>query len=392
MSTPSMIAGYRAARGSMSSSVGAKSTRDYVRACEVRASLRARALWACFLVLAAGMAIYAAILCLFLQKDAVVQALQADSLFLACWLLALPSAGLGAIICSRWIARHVEAPVLTIINQCREMQIGRPIGELTCGQGIDEVRTLGITIKELLSHLDQINAGQHRFAADAAHELQTPLTAQSIVAENALARKASAAELADVIGSMLEETRHMRRLIDGLLELTRTPLMQHDPASAECSAPAVDLDELVRGCVLALQVLAEERQQSVIVHLAGPVWAAVDPTMLRQALLNVIHNAIEHCPDNACIEVETARHGDGYGVIRVKDDGPGISPEEQRRVFDRFYRGVNHARHRGLGLGLSIAKTVLQSQGGGIQLDSQPGSGCCFKLMVPLASPEGSPA
>jgi len=99
----------------------------------------------------------------------------------------------------------------------------------------------------------------------------------------------------------------------------------------------------------------------------------------------VIHNAIEHCPEGTHIQVDTARSSN-EALIRVQDNGPGIALEDQRYVFERFYRGAGASRQRSLGLGLSIAKAVLCSQGGGIELRSTPGKGCCFLLSVPLAA------
>jgi signal transduction histidine kinase len=113
--------------------------------------------------------------------------------------------------------------------------------------------------------------------------------------------------------------------------------------------------------------------------------------MVRQALLNVIHNAIEHCPEGTRIQVLTSPFGRRQAMLRVTDDGPGIPLDQQTHVFKRFYRGPNTTRRRGLGLGLSIAKAFLKSQRGNIFLRSELGTGCCFTLTLPrLPEPGGS--
>jgi two-component system OmpR family sensor kinase len=148
---------------------------------------------------------------------------------------------------------------------------------------------------------------------------------------------------------------------------------------------ALEVSGLARDCVELLRVLAEEKRQSIEVKATAAVWADADRTMVRQALLNVIHNAIEHCPEGTDIQVYTAR-SPTEALIRVQDNGPGIALSEQHDVFERFYRGgIGSSGQRGLGLGLSIAKAVLCSQGGGIELQSTPGEGCCFLLTLPLA-------
>lgn len=113
--------------------------------------------------------------------------------------------------------------------------------------------------------------------------------------------------------------------------------------------------------------------------------------MIRQALLNVIHNAIEHCPEGARIHVETARFSRKQAMIRVTDDGPGIPLEQQQRVFERFYRGPG-SRRPSLGLGLAIASALVKSQRGAIHLKSEPHEGCSFTLTLPASADASSPA
>ena len=237
-----------------------------------------------------------------------------------------------------------------------------------------------------VTHLEQVIVRQHRFVSDAAHELRTPLTAQCVVGESVLAKQAATSvELRDAIASMLEESKHMKRLIEGLLDLTRASLTNTVEQGISRQPIALDLSVLTHDCVESLRVLAEEKQQSIEVHATPGVLADVDLTMVRQALLNVLHNAIEHCPEGTRIQVDTTCCSPSEAMIRVRDNGPGIAREKQRHVFERFYRGAGTSRRRSLGLGLSIAKAVLCSQGGGIELKSTPGEGCCFFLTLPLA-------
>jgi two-component system, OmpR family, sensor kinase len=236
-----------------------------------------------------------------------------------------------------------------------------------------------------LAHLEQVIVRQQRFVSDAAHELRTPLPAQSVVGEIVLARQAATAvQLREAIVSMLEESKHMRRLIEGMLDLTRASLTNTAEQGVSRQPVALELSGLARDCVESLRVLAEEKRQSIEVNTTAAVLADADLTMVRQALLNVIHNAIEHCPEGTDIQVYAAR-SPNEALIRVQDNGPGIAVAEQRYVFERFYRGAGASRQRGLGLGLSIAKAMLCSQGGGIEPQGTPGEGCCFLLTLPLA-------
>jgi signal transduction histidine kinase len=345
------------------------------------------AFWACFGVLVSVSAVYGVAFALFVANDGLLDVpLRASivwSIAAACWLFALPAIWLIARLESRWIRRRIQGPIASMIHQCENIRDSGVFAHLRQNRGDDDFGRLAFAVNGVLDRFGQIVARQHQFTADAAHELRTPLTAQSLVGENALARRCTNAELREVIGSMLEESKHMKRLIESLLELTRTSVTaMSDEGSSRVPRP-LKLNELAQDCVESLQVLAEEKGQRLELT-ARSVWVDADPTMIRQAILNVIHNAIEHCPSGASIQVETARFARDQAMLRVMDDGPGIPLDEQEHVFKRFYRTPSPGRHRGLGLGLSIAQAVLKSQHGSIHLRSEPGAGACFTLILPL--------
>lgn len=355
-----------------------------------RVSLRNRVFWLCFLSLTTVAGVYCVVLGILLSPHSILQtvALPIDGrsrwpCIATWWLLAQPAIWLVSWLQSRWIVRHIQSPIAAMIARGRNIRDDHEGAAAGQSPHASDSTELPSAVDELLSDLDQVVVGQYRFIADAAHELRTPLTAQSVVGENVLARRASPAALREAISSMLEEGRHMRQLIDGLLELTRASLAGTGSNGDKHQVTPLDLSELTNGCVQTLQVLAEERGQHFDVTCEEPVWVDADATLVRQALLNVIHNAIEHCPAGTRIRLETAQSA-GDGLIRVIDDGPGIALSEQARAFERFHRGAATAHRRGLGLGLSIAKAILRSQGGRIHLHSVPGEGCCFTLVLPL--------
>jgi signal transduction histidine kinase len=349
-------------------------------------SLRKRSFWTFFgalVLLAAG---YAAALAVFLNHedvlDPAVREPLAWYLALACWVIALPAIWLIASLENRRVARHAQESIAQMIAQCHEIRHGRAPARLNHTGASNELRDLAVAVNDVFAHFSERVAAQHQFAADAAHELQTPLTAQSLLAQNALARRTSTAELCDTVHSMLEESKHMKRLIGSLLDLTRASVADVI-AQDGCREPMpVALHDLAQSCVECLRVLAEEKHQRIEVT-ARPATADADTTMIRQAVLNIIHNAIEHCPAGAGIHVETARFSPRQAMIRVTDDGPGIPVDQQQRVFERFYRGPG-SRRRSLGLGLAIARALVNSQKGHIHLRSEPGAGCCFTLILPM--------
>lgn len=334
-----------------------------------RTPVRVRAFQLCFAIPAGLIAIYATVL----SDETNVWPTA-----ILCWVLSVLVIGLIARIGR--IVERCEREASQDGGAAAFPPIGEPGAEL-----------LGAVAgaQERLAHLERVIVRQHRFVCDAAHELRTPLTAQCVVGESVLGKQAvTAPELRDAIVSMLEESKHMKRLIEALLDLTRASLANADQQGVSRQPVALDLSALTYHCVESLRVLAEEKQQSIEASATPGVLADVDLTMVRQALLNVIHNAIEHCPEGTHIQVATERGMANEALIRVQDNGPGIPLEDQHHVFERFYRGAGTSRRRSLGLGLSIAKAVLCSQGGGIELRSSPGEGCCFLLTLPLAAQE----
>jgi len=353
------------------------------------ASLRTHAFWTCFGILVLLATAYGTVLAVFLGQGDALDLSERQALAwrigLACWLFGLPLIWLMARIESRWILRRVQQPIAALVNQCEEIRAGRAAPRLKLAQGDAELVDLTHAINEILAHFNRIVLCQHQFAADAAHELRTPLTALSVVGENALGRRCTGAEMREAVGSMLEESKHMKRLIENLLELSRASAVGATERDTARDREPLELGRLAQGCVESLQILAEEKHQRIELT-AAPVWTDADATLVRQALLNVIHNAIEHCPDGALIHVVTGRFARDRAMIRVIDDGPGIALEQQAHVFKRCYRAANTTRRRSLGLGLSIAKAVLKSQRGDIHLRSEPGAGCCFTLTLPRLS------
>lgn len=360
----------------------------------LQSGLRQRSFRLCFWSLAALALLGCVVLSAVLSRAAASgeQTPQALAAFLwpvltQLWAVSLLPSWLIAHQVSCWIGRHIEAPIESIIEECDQLRHASAVSEPAHARHTDELGGVTHAVHDLASHLHRLMQQQYRSVADAAHELRTPLTAQVVVAENALAKKSSSAELREAVGSMLEEARHMHRLIECLLILKRASATPAPTLEEQQALAPQDLSELARGCVNALQVLAEEKGQVIGVKSAGPLWAFVDPTVARQAVLNIVHNAIEHCPHGTHIDVETACCAGSKALIAVTDDGPGIAQVDQARVFESFFRGSGSSKHRGYGLGLAIAKATMASQGGSIRLDSQPGHGCRFELLLPLSTP-----
>jgi heavy metal sensor kinase len=285
-----------------------------------------------------------------------------------------------AIAGGYFLAGRVLAPVGAMADKAREISADSLAERLPVDNKEDEFGRLAMVFNDTLSRLQDAFERLRRFTADASHELRTPLTAMRSVGEVALRDTLDAGAYRDVIGSMLEEVDRLTRLVESLLTLTRA-----DSGKIQLTPEAVDLGALAGNVIDQLRVLADEKQQDLTLQAPTTVHALGDAGLLRQALMNLIHNAIKYTPSGGKIGVKLNAMKSGQAVIEVQDTGPGIPAAHQDRIFDRFYR-VDASRSReegGVGLGLAIARWAIEAHGGRIELASDRGSGSLFRVLLP---------
>jgi signal transduction histidine kinase len=218
---------------------------------------------------------------------------------------------------------------------------------------------------------------QREFVADASHELRTPLAVIRVNAESA----AGSTSAAEAMGDIADEAAYMTRLLDDLLLLAGS-----DREGIDLKLSRVDLADVVRDTARATSGLASTSGIALTVNAPAGLPVEVDAERVRQVILILLDNALKYTARGGSIVVEAARSGD-EAVVKVRDSGIGIAPEDVERVFDRFYR-VDKARSRaagGAGLGLSIAREIVDAHHGHLKLESEPGRGTTASLRLPLA-------
>lgn len=228
-----------------------------------------------------------------------------------------------------------------------------------------------------------------RFVADASHELRTPLSVIRGFAEYYRQREDVAkTELDRMIGRVEDEATRMGVLVDDLLLLAR--LDQQRPLARR----PVDLLALAADAVHDARVLDEAREISLSVRDGSAFIVVGDEVRLRQVIGNLVNNALQHTPAGTPVEV-IMRPGELIGspaaVLEVADGGPGMPAEEAERVFERFYRADPARGRGGTGLGLAIAAGLVTAHGGTVDVDTAPGEGATFRVVLPL-DPEAVPA
>jgi heavy metal sensor kinase len=281
------------------------------------------------------------------------------------------------------LARRALNPIEQMARHAQEITPENLHARLPNDDADDELGQLARMFNATLGRLEQAFEQLRRFTSDASHELRTPLAMIRSVGEVGLQKDGDRAEYRDIIGSMLEEVNRLTSLIDSLLTISRA-----DSGHIQLQRTTVPVMALAREAAGLFEILMEEKSQRLV--LEGDEHAQVegDCLFLRQALVNIIHNAVKYSPVGEIISVQVRNTDGTHLTVEVRDNGPGIPVEDHAKVFDRFYR-VDKARWResgGAGLGLSIAKWAIEAHGGSIVLESVPDHGCTFRITLPCVN------
>ena len=309
------------------------------------------------------------------------QDLRALLIFLAMGLpFAVAAAGLGGY----WLARRVLAPIERMAERAQSIAADRLSDRLPVQDPRDEFGRLATVFNATLGRLEASFGQMRRFTSDVAHELRTPLTAIRSVGEVGLRAPRSEHAYREIIGSMLEEVSRLSTLIERLLTLSRV-----ESGQATLSMESIDVHGLAVDVAAQLGVLAEEKGQSIGVT-GGRSQVLADRLLLRQALTNVVDNAIKYTPDGGRIDIRVSASA-AVATIDVSDTGPGVAPLRAAQIFDRFYRGPSPNAEGGAGLGLSIAKWAVEASGGQLRLEPSGGIGSTFRFVLPISPGDRPP-
>ncbi len=280
-----------------------------------------------------------------------------------------------------FLARKSLAPIALMNAQTQRITAENLSSRLDVSNPRDELGQLATTVNALLARLDATFSEQQRFIADASHELRTPLAVLRGETEVALEQNRGAEDYRESLALIKDEAERLTRIVENLFILARQPVDQH----AMMKEP-LRLNEVVSECVRAAQVLATQR--GLRLHLDGAtseVNFTGDDELLKRMLLNLLDNAVKYTAPGGEVSVVLSTQN-GSARIIVTDSGIGIPSVDQPRIFDRFYR-VDKARSRalgGAGLGLSIAKWIVEAHGGTIAVQSMPTQGSEFIVELPL--------
>jgi len=279
------------------------------------------------------------------------------------------------------LARKALQPVDRMTETARRISAEHLDRQVQGSGAGDELDRLAQTLNEMLSRLNIAFQEIRQFSADASHELQTPLTVLKGEIEVGLRSPRGPEEYQAILRSALEETDRIARLVEGLLLLSRS-----DAGVLRMDRRPVNLKNLIGEVIKEVQPLAGSHSVKLQTGPLEPAQVQGDPDHLRRLVLNLVDNGIKYTPSGGSVDFSLRTDGK-WAILQVSDTGIGIAKEDQEMIFRRFYRTAS-ARAQGesgAGLGLAIARSIVEAHGGRIQVESAVGRGSLFTVFLPLS-------
>ncbi|MFD9422120.1 MULTISPECIES: HAMP domain-containing sensor histidine kinase [unclassified Streptomyces] len=293
-------------------------------------------------------------------------------------LIALTAFAAVSVLLAWWMAGRVLRPVAVITDTAQRLSAATLHERIALDAPPGELKRLADTFDSMLDRMEQLVSAQRRFAANAAHELRTPLARQRSAAEIGLAGDPTPAQVAYIRGELVKISEHSQQLIDGLLLLAASErgLERYEP---------VRVHELA--ATVANALTAEATKRDVVIDLtADPLHVEGDPVLLEHLVHNLVSNAVRYNTPAGTVTIRT-----GADCLQVSNTGPIIPPATVPRLFEPFHRMAERrqAPSEGMGLGLSIVAAIARAHGTQAHAEANPDGGLTIKVPLPTTSERG---
>jgi heavy metal sensor kinase len=279
------------------------------------------------------------------------------------------------------LLRRALTPVEEITRAAERITQHNLRERLPVARSGDELERLSTSLNRMITRLDDALQNSQRFVADASHDLRTPLTILRGELESFTEDPRLEADLRERAACVSDEVGHLSKIVEQLFTLSRL-----DAGEAQTAWTRFDLAELVTSTAEQMSLLAEDKGISISRDFAQPLPVKGNRVRLKQAVVNLLDNAIKYTPEGGQIRLRV-HPGEDHAVLEVEDNGVGIPAGELPHIFERFYRvdRVRSADSESAGLGLSIVKSICTAHGAEVDVTSTLGKGSCFRVRLPLA-------
>ncbi|HBR05544.1 MAG TPA: two-component sensor histidine kinase [Desulfovibrio sp.] len=294
------------------------------------------------------------------------------SIFLAVTLLT----GLASVAGGTLMARRTLRPISDLLLTVQAIDQGSLSARVPRRGGGDELDALVQLFNAMLDRIETLVRAMREALDNAAHDLRTPITRMRMGIESALQGVEAAAPRA-LLADCAEDCERVTTMLDMLMDISEV-----ETGVMQLRFQDTDLADLLVEAAEIYGYIAEDKGVILTADLPAGVPATVDRERIRQALANLLDNAVKYTPAGGRVEVSLEQAGD-WARILVRDTGPGIPAEDLPRIFERLYRGDKSRSVRGLGLGLSLVRAVVMAHGGRVRVESTPGQGALFTVDLP---------
>lgn len=306
------------------------------------------------------------------------------------FLIVLAALAIIGIAAGTFLAYRALEPVRQITKLTQTIiDTGRIDARVPIGRRQDELQELVLLSNQMLERIETLIKGMKDSLDNVAHDLRTPVTRLRAVAETALNSNDDIEAYKEALSDCLEESDRVMTMLNTLMDISEA-----ETGVMKLHLETLDISSLVEDIVDLYRYVADEKEISISVVLKNSIYLNIDRNRMQQVIANLLDNALKYTPPGGHISVE-AHTQESELLLRIRDDGIGIYAEELSRVWERLYRGDRSRSQRGLGLGLSFVKAIVNAHLGSIEVVSEPGKGSTFTLHLPLAAdvtPAASPA